>query len=388
MKTLHFSRHVLTSTVVLAAALLVACGGGEPAPTPAESFVSRMATETPVPARLLANGSTVKLALVAPITNNQLFQWAQLQYPELFGSAAPNVFANVAFNGKLFDVREFPGGIYLGISDGRVFGLGPFTNGQLADFGLVQSFSAQVCSRINCGRAVTPVDPNAGTGALNGCTPPASEWLRAGNRFVEVYKTDVFAPQALSGEFTTELVVDGAASFEGQSAIKVTNRVRGVQQGQTVDVTTIGFEQLAENGLSRSLGSEVVMPFFTGTTPLTLRTVNTPPLLDKEFTLQLGQSIDQTFTYTSTYINAPLPMPPTTTTNTSRSTYEAREVINVLGRSYNTCRYRVTGEKNEVSFNWHIVGIGLPVRTEVRSAAGAILSRTELRSATINGSAL
>jgi hypothetical protein len=160
MKQLHFSRRVLSLTVVCAAALLGACGGGETSLTPSESFVSRMATETPVAGSLPATASLAKRASVVTITNNQLFQWAQLQYPELFGSAAPNIFANLLFNGQLFDVREFSGGAYLGISQGRVFGLGPFTNGQLVDFGVAQAYSAQVCGRINC----------SGTGSLGSGT--------------------------------------------------------------------------------------------------------------------------------------------------------------------------------------------------------------------------
>lgn len=345
-----------------------------------------MATETPVPGNLPTTALIAKRASVAPITNDQLFQWAQLQFPELFGSVAPRVIANLPYNGQLFDVREFRGGAYLGISQGRVFGLGPFTNGQLVDFGAVQSFAAQVCSRVSCGGAVTPVDPGAGTGALNGCTLPASEALRTGNRLTAVYKNDVFAPQASSGEFTIESVVDGPASFEGQSAIKATSRVRGVQQGETIDVNTISFSQVAENELSRSLGSETVVSFLPGSL-LTLRTVNTPPVLNREFTLQPGQSIDQTFTATSTYINSPFPLPPTTASSTSRSTYEARETINVLGRSYNTCRYKITGVGDETTFNWAIVGNGLSARTESRNSAGALLVRIDLRSATINGTA-
>lgn len=346
-----------------------------------------MATETPVSGSLPATALIAKRASVAPITNDQLFQWAQLQYPELFGSAAPKIIANLPYNGQLFDVREFPGGAYLGISQGRVFGLGLFTNGQLVDFGAVQDFAAQVCSRVNCGGAVTPVDPNVGTGALNGCTLPASEGLRAGNRLTAVYKNDVFAPLASSGEFTTESVVDGAAAFEGQSAIQVTSRVRGVQQGQTVDITTVSFAQVADNGLSRSLGSETVVPFLAGNL-LTLRTVNTPPILNNEFTLQPGQSIDQTYTATSTYINSPFPLPPTTASSTSRNTYEARETISVLGRSYDTCRYKITGLGDETTFNWYVVGNGLNARTESRNSAGAVLLRIELKSATLNGTVL
>jgi hypothetical protein len=294
------------------------------------------------------------------------------------------VIANLPYNGRLFDVREYPGGAYLGISQGRVYGLGPFTNGDLVDFGAVQSYANQVCGRINCGGAE---NPGTGSGTLNGCTLPASEALRTGNRFIAAYKNDLFAPEVSSGEFTTESVVDGGTSFEGQSAIKVTSRTRGVQAGQALDITTVSFEQVAENGLSRSLGSEVVEPFLTGA-PVTIRSVETPPLLNSEFSLQPGQSIDKTSTTTSTYINAPFPLPPFSGTDTERFTYEARETINVLGRSFDTCRYKITGSGDQITFTWHIFGNGLPARVEARSSAGAVLSRSELKSASINGTAL
>ena len=346
-----------------------------------------MVTETPVPGSLPATALIAKRASVAPITNDQLFQWAQLQFPELFGSAAPNVIANLPYNGQLFDVREYPGGAYLGISQGRVFGLGRFTNGQLVDFGTVQSFAAQVCSRISCTVNQNPI----GIGSLNGCTMPAGEALRAGNRYTFTYKNDVFppfAPVVSSGEFTAESVVDGSTSFEGQSAIKITSRARGTQMGESFDVTSASFEQIAENGLTRSLGSEVVEAFVTGI-PLTLRTVNTPPVLNNEFTLQPGQSINQTTTSTSTFINAPFSQPPFTGSNTVQITYEGRETINVLGRNYDTCRYKTTtASDDEVNYEWYIVGNGFAARAESRTAAGAVLTRIELRRATINGAAI
>jgi len=380
MKHTYFSRRVMALTVVSAAALLVACGGGETSLTPSESFVARMATETPVAGSLPATASLAKRASSTTITNIQLFQWAQLRYPELFGTAAPIVIANLPFEGKLFDVREFAGGAFLGISQGRVFGLGPFTNGQLVDFGVVQAFSAQVCSLVNCG---STGNPNVGTGALNGCTPPASEALRTGNRYTAVYRNDVFAPEASSGEFSTESVVDGGSTFEGQAAIRVTTRVRGTQQGETIDTTSLSFEQIAENGLSRSLGSETTVS--TAGSSLTFRTVNTPPLLNSEFTLQPGQTIDQTSTFTSTFVNTVFPT--TTNTGTLRITYEARETITVLGRTYDTCRYKTTADDDEASYEWYIVGNGFAARSESRNTAGSVLSRIELRSATINGAA-
>jgi hypothetical protein len=79
--------------------------------------------------------------------------------------------------------------------------------------------------------------------------------------------------------------------------------------------------------------------------------------------------------------------PPTTGTNTSRITYEARETINVLGRRYGTCRYKIRGAGDDINFNWYTFGSGLPARVESRNASGAVLLRSEPKSAVLNGTA-
>jgi len=196
----------------------------------------------------------------------------------------------------------------------------------------------------------------------------------------------VFGSEPSSGEFTTESRVEGSTSFEGQSAIRTSTRTRGTQQGEVVDVASVSFDQIANNGLSRSLGNETVLSLEGSS--VTLRTVNTPPLLNTEFTLQLGQSFDETLTFTSTYINLPFPLPPTTNTSTSRITYEARESITVLGRTYNTCRYKSTAAGDDDIYEWYVFGNGFSVRSESRNKAGAVLSRTELRSGSINGTGI
>jgi len=383
MKHNRFSRRILALTVVAAAGLLAACGESDAPLSPSESFVSRMATETAVAGSLPATTTLAKRASPVPVTNNQLFQWAQLQYPELFGTAAPNVIANLPYNGQLFDVREFPGGAYLGISAGRVYGLGPFTNGELKDFGLVQGFSAQVCSLINCGNSGG--SSGAGTGTHNGCIPPASEALRTGNRYTAVYKSDVFGSEPSSGESTEEFLVEGSTSFEGQSAIRSSLRMSGTILGQVVDETLVFFDQIANNGLILQLGSESVLS--VAGSSVALRTVHTPPFLNTEHTLQPGQSLEKTFTATSTYINSPYPFS-STDTLTTRHTCEARETINVLGRTYDTCRYKVDFGSGDEIYDWSIFGKGISARTETRNRAGAVLSRAELRSGSINGTAI
>lgn len=348
-----------------AAATLVACGGG----------ASDDASQAPASAQATRARA---LAVSPAISNDQLFQWAQLTYRELFGSAAPAVISNFAFDGKIFDVRDYRNGNYLGVANGRAYGYGVFTNLQLVDFGAVQDYAGQVCSRVNCG--------GGGTGALNGCMMPASEALRVGNRYEAVYVNSVFSPTASSGEYSISGVVEAAASFEGQAALRVSTRIVGNQAGQPSDTTVLAYEQIAENELTRSLGSEAQVSF-SGFN-LTSRTVFTPPVLNNEFTLQVGQSLSKTLAATTSYINAPVPIPPGSGSSTTTYTYEARETIAVQGRSWETCRYRQTSDASSVQYVWHLVGRGIPVREESRNAAGAVIERSELKSASINGAAL
>lgn len=351
-----------TILALAAVATLAACGG-------ADSPSQPLADGQPTRARALATQA---------ISNDQLFQWAQLTYPSLFGTAAPAVIANYPFQGRLFDVRDYGNGNYLGVSNGRAYGYGNFTNLQLVDYGAVQDFAGQVCTRVNCG--------GGGTGALNGCMMPASEALRVGNRYEAVYTNNVFSPSASSGEYTITGLVEAATTFEGQPALRVSNRIVENQSGQTTDSTVLAYEQIAENELTRSLGSEAQISF-SGFN-MTSRTVFTPPMLNSEFTLQIGQSLSKTVAATTSYINSPVPFPPGSGSTTTTYTYEARESITVHGRSFETCRYRQSTDASFVEYSWHIVGRGIPARQESRNAAGTLLERSELKSATINGVAL
>jgi hypothetical protein len=379
----YTTRTVLALSAV--AALVVACGGESPAPSDVQSFVARITPDAPKSDRLrvMGVGGGSAAAAATAITNAQLFQWAQLQYPEIFGTAAPTVISNYPYEGKLFDVRDFKNGAYLGVADGRAYGLGPFTNGALVDFGPVQQYAETVCSKVDC----TPTGGGGGTGSLNGCVLPASEALRTGNRYTAVYVNAILVAPLSSGEHTVEGVVDGPTTFEGQSVIKVTNTVKGFQSGQTVDATVKSYEQIAANDLIASVGADTDASF-AGVT-LTLRTVFNPVSLNDEFTLQPGQSFNKTISSTSTYVNAPIPLPPTTGSGTTAITYEARETITVLGRSYDTCRYKDLAQNTQTpGYTWYIYGKGLPARQESLNAAGVVIERTELKSATINGAPL
>lgn len=133
---------------------LAACGGGHaddapPTASPEQAFAARAATSSTPSDRLRALSATApRAATAAPITAVQLFLWAQATYPELFPDSPP--LSTVNHMGRSYTVRAYVNGNYLGVSEGQVYGLGPFTNGALESFGPLASFSTLVCGRLNC----------------------------------------------------------------------------------------------------------------------------------------------------------------------------------------------------------------------------------------------
>lgn len=385
MLKLPHSRTVLALAVV---ALVAACGGQSTAPMSAQEFAAAIRPDAPRSDRLraLAVGSGSTAAAAVTITNDQLFQWARLTYPDLFPGTPTTL--TVPYEGKVFDVRAFPNGNYLGVSGGVAYGLGSFTGGNLQDFGAVQTFADMVCSKVNC--TPTGGGGGGGTGSLNGCTQGFSEAMRTGNTYRVVYLSSVLVTPASTGEYTIDGVVNGSAAFEGTSATKVTTTTRGSQFGVSVDATVLSYHTSTGNDLTRTLGTEVTATIQGF--PATIRAVFTAPAsVNDEFTLGLGTSLTKTETATTSTVvqGLPFPIPPTTNTSSSTHTFEARESVTVQGRSWDTCRYRTTSPDSPgYTLEWYIFGKGLAAKVEGYTAGGTVEYRGELKSAVLNGSPL
>lgn len=390
-------------------ALLAACGGGGGADpsaalaeqTAASAFAAAPRAErvrllaTTTPATTPAANDSRRQALATPsISNEQLFTWAQQTYPALFGTAAPQTLA-ITYQGKAFDVRFYAAtGAYLGVTNGEVFGLGAFTGGALQSFGAVAGYGDLVCAKLACGS--TGGGTPGGSGALNDCTDPNG--LAAGNRVNVVYTYSGI----ITGEQTVETVVNGSASFEGQSATQTTSTTRGSNtvQGFTVPLTTVvkAYLQPADNGLTRTLGSVVdattggisIGGFTSPDTTISTKAVFEPAELNSEFTLAVGQSVTKTTTVRSTVLSSSMgvPAPGTVTTagGSTTHTFEARESITVPAGTYSTCRYRVAGSTGDVTTSWFIVGRGIMAKSEARTSAGT--QTIQLKSGTLNGARL
>lgn len=113
-------------------------------------------SSTPSGTRQKLASATATAAAVA-ITDDQLFRFAQVAYPDLFPDSPPT--ANLAYAGKTYRVRSYVNGNYIGIAEDQVYGLGAFTGNVVAQFGAVSSFEDQVCNRVGCSRTL----PDAGS---------------------------------------------------------------------------------------------------------------------------------------------------------------------------------------------------------------------------------
>lgn len=393
-------RHPRTALTLLSLAVLAACGGADGPDSQAQSGAQRM--------RALAatGGSSGVAAANAPITAQQLFTWAQMTYPELFGTAAPQTISGLAFDGKIFEVRAYSTGNYLGVTNtGEAYGYGPFVGNQLFRFGAMQQYADLVCAKVDC----SGNGGGGGTGTVNECFDPAIVSPPTGMRMKLLY--------ALTGpvesDMTMEMVVDGPRTFEGQSATQITTTLTqsmtSTFQGGTSTSTSTsvskGYQQPNGTGLFRELGSldeyTSTTSFSAGgmslpptTTTQSSKTIYNPPDVPTEYTLALGQQVTRTSSWSTTILASSTGIPaPGTVTNDSEtmtSRFVAKESVTVPAGTYSACRYTMTsGSGSEASTvtTWYLLGKGVPVKTEVATPAGTQLMQLKPGS-TYNGAPL
>lgn len=112
--------------------LLAACGGGSPAGPQAEAGGRQQALSATVAAAAPESAP-------APGADT-VFAWAEREYPALFPAGA--VTQDIAHEGRRYAVRHYAAtGNRLGlVNGGTVYGLGPFTQGELADLGSAEPY--------------------------------------------------------------------------------------------------------------------------------------------------------------------------------------------------------------------------------------------------------
>lgn len=362
MKTTHFRTSLLA---LAAAALISACGGGDEASDGATAFAGRMRA-----AAVPTGVATTTAATATTVTATMVLDWAEFKFPDLFPKAIAINYDPVVYEGVTYTAREYRGAWgsrYLGVTpDGRIFGLGDFTNNALQQFDDIPTWSAQIladqCNVYpgSCG--------NPPAGPLNECVDPAAATLPTGLHIKLIYET---IGNEFTGEQTSESVINGPDTFKGQSAIKITTTSNGtaVAQGFTMTTSTTveSFEQIGGDGVTLTLGAMTdVTTNFVGVPfpPSRARaeTVYDPPRRNLEFHIALGETGSVTATSTTTTFEPVSGQ--TTTTDTDTFTFEAKEEVTVPAGTYLACRYRMPGDNaNSHTTTWYMVGKGVPVKT-------------------------
>ena len=381
------SRASAAAGAALALALLLsACGGGG---DPVAAFTDRVTPAASADGRrqaLAADGGISTQNLVASSTD--FFEWAQWKWPTLVPAAGAVQFERDAV-GQTFIIRLYSTGLMVGISklDSRIYVLVPgrpdlLVLGTLIDF--TTAITADICSF----RPGSCAPPPAG-GSYNDCIDAATANLPVGFRTRLVYDYT----GTVTGEQTVESLVEGPDTFKGQAVTRMRSTTTGSNSsgGFTVS-TTIEVQTYSTvvNGLLNTVGTRakttvggVSIPGFTLPPTITeTESTYTPALTNVEFTLQPGQSVTKTNSFTTAILAGQgAGLPPTTVSLSDTQTFEARETITVLGRTWPTCRYRSVSS-GEATTIWFLVGKGIPVRS---TSAGQTV---QLKSGTYNGAPL
>lgn len=349
-----------TLLAVAVTAALAACGGG----------TMEAATPAGAASALRAQAQALRNAAVTPEeAARQLMDAAESAYGAYFPSHQQTQSAGP------FHFRYYPETqVYLGVvvtagmgyEVGAIYVIGgPF--GGSIESPVAQGFVTNY---------ITPVAPAPTTpppaGASNGCfdldllhTP--------GTTFAVSYRySGTNDTQAL------ESTVGGVVTFEGVQARETTTRTIGNVQGQAFDFTSkaytarTGDAEVTEYGML-SLAS-AMMP--------EMRTVYSPPYVERMYALAVGEAYTATRTGTYTYsVNG---TPSSYTSNdTSTTTYLGRETVTVAAGNYEACKFETTsGPTTAPSTNWYLVGKGI----HLKSVSGS--STTEATSVRFNGQAL
>lgn len=375
------SKYPKTLVALAATALLAACGGGSETAASAQAADNAAAAASAMRAQAQPTRMTAQ-AVSAVDAAEQLLNFAE-------NSVFKNFFPSHQTTQSLevFRFRFYPQtGIYLGVVVianptyalngvyvmGGEFGNSPVYVGQVNNF-------------------ITPVDPNPGpgpTGPNNGCFDLALSDTQ-GTRIVAVYDYS----GVTTGTQTVTTVVGGMTTFEGQQARLSTSTTTGTNttEGETINVDTeiqsyarrTGDAEVTHYGSMLTARTTMAGQTFNSTT----RMVWTPPWLDRQYALGLGESYTstQTVSVTSTVFGQ------TTTSSSSYSEnykFAARETVTVPAGTYATCKFEMTdtSSPNEVTTTWVIAGKGIAVKTV--TVGNNFTQTVQARSIQLNGAPL
>ena len=374
----------LTGTLL---ATLLACGGGASPGDPSVLLQSHPVASNAGPITAMAAAAVPKRAAAVRMPDGtSLFNWAEGAYPSLFEAPQSNQTIDV------WTYRYYPKtDIYLGVNTmGDVLGLVGTGGGayNAVPLGKIESFGCAVYPS-DC--AATP--PASGPTTYNECVDPAAMALPTGFNMRLVNSWVGF----ITGEETVEHLIEGPATFEGQSAVKSKQTMTGSHTvlgfSQAVSSREWMYEKVQSSGLIVMLGAEFDTAGFSAggytfpASTTTSKTVYSPAVEERAFTLKVGESVTVAHKGTNSNSGGSLPSSTVSFDYSVTFTYVARETVAVSGRNFDTCKYTSEASDSSIpSTFWYLVGKGIPVKSESTSSAGT--QQILLKSGTYNGVAI
>ncbi|HEY0919225.1 hypothetical protein [Devosia sp.] len=354
-----------TLLTVAVAAALGACGGG--------SDTMEAATPAVTASALRSQAQALRNAGVTPEeAARQLMDAAESapQYAGYFPSHQPTQSAGP------FHYRHYPEtGVYLGVvvvagtsyEVGAIYVIGGPFGGSIdapVPQGLVTNYITPV--------APTPTTPPP-AGAGNGCFDLALLDTQ-GTRLTVSYSYT----GAMTGTQTIDSTVGGLVSFQGYQARETVTATTSSMQG--------GFTITAKVYAARTGAGEVTqygMATEESTLAPAMRTVYTPPWVDRTASLAIGESFTATQNTSYSYVINGAETPGGSYQTSSTTTYLGNETVTVPAGTYDACKFEVSsGPGSAPSTNWFVRGKGL----HVKSVNGGVVM--EATSVKLNGQAL
>lgn len=323
---------------VVGSLALAACGGG--------ASPDRLAAASPSLHALADNSSATAL-----------LDWAEAHYASYFPSHRANqVLAPYTY-------RFYPEtGIYLGVADGKVYVMGGSFGNQPLYVGLVSDF--------------LPATPSRPPGTGNGCWD--LDFMETPGRHFVVESQTTGSTGAVTGGMTQEWSVLGPRTFEGRSLLATDTTVTlTLPTGATSSVqrNTSYTQRSVEGGITLhgDEGSLTAGGFNTS-----FRTVYTPPWTDTQHVIELGQSVVETWTGTTTTQGQTNPLQGSRTIR-----FVARETLTVPAGTFETCRFEQAQPSNMGTLTtWIARGWSVPVQLTSTANPGSF---TRAQRITIDG---
>ncbi|MFO1292521.1 MAG: hypothetical protein U1F07_05505 [Rubrivivax sp.] len=194
-------------------------------------------------------------------------------------------------------------------------------------------------------------------------------------------------------------MVGNLVSWEGNQAYKYTATTTGTN---TVAGATTSINTVSDSYSRRTATAEVTM-FGTEVTTtqsvsgFNVATVNkmvwSPPLVDRRYTMAIGDTLTQSYAGTNTTTTAGILGAPGTSSTvqvsvTNVSKFVGIESVTVPAGTFNACKFQewAAATPDDVSTSWLVVGKGVSVKTVSASSSGT--QTIQARSVKINGQSL